>query len=665
MSRLFRSTTLAMLLSFVACNGGTQTNPNAPGGVGADGTGGPGGDMEESHDVSPVAEPGPLVVHLRWKNPGANLATGARLMRLPPQFVSANVRVAVEELVGELLRDNVDRKGFAEVVDIDAPIDLVVVADTSRGGPVPEPIAAVSLGLTSLSRARDASRGRPTKLAPGVWRVGPPPEPWEGACALAASSGKTPGRLICADSEAQVARIAPYVARNVPAIADAASDIHAEVNFRPLFDKYGRQWATQARGLPVLVEEFKTGIAKFDDALIDAATALAAEAGELIHDADKIVMDVTLDETQGVLVTGKLGFAGKRSWVAKTLAASASSAGPPPDMFWSLPASSEMATFARSTDPAHYDKMLDIGRRLLEGFLEREKIGTGPDRKALAGLLRLPFKKNVATVVASGHFPKAAGSKSMLEDIVEATVGWQLFGIEDGPTAMKAYLDDMVNAYNRGGLQSFLKKEMGSDAKHLPIVKKAPAPAGLGGGSTAVEITIPKLDDPSAMMAQPPGGAAPPKPKTIDLEFHIVLMPDGQRTWVALGSDKTALGDLLKSLKGAKPGPQSLSSRSGLESLKSGKHASGAMTTVDGLLGSVKPALGMTLGMSGGASREMQQIQQALERMPNKGATPIFFFSDVTAGAKPALTFQARIPREALVDVGFLVTQAVQIASGP
>jgi hypothetical protein len=651
---------LCVVAASIGCNGGTQSNPNMPEGDGPHGAG-PTRVVEgnESFDVSPVAEPGVQVVHVRWKSPGANLATAARVMRLPPAFVNANVRVVVEEIVGELLRDKADVKAFAEVVEVDAPIEFAMVADTSRGGPVPEPIWGVSLGLSSIGKARDASTGRPHSLGPGLWRVGPPAQPWEGVCAIAASTGKTPARLVCSDSERMLVRMAPYMARNVPNIPDAPSDLHAELNLRPLFDKYGKDWARQVRGLPVLLDEFAIGNPKFDDALKDAGAALVSEAGQLMQDADKITLDGTLNESEGLTITAKAAFAGSKSWVVQTLVQGVELSGPAPEIFWFSPASSESVRYARSGNPAQYEKMLDIGRRLIEGFLEKEKVATPADRKALAKLLRIPFKKGAGTVLASGHFPSRG--RSAAQDIVDATVGWQLFGIEDGPAATKGYLDDLAGAYNRAGFQAWLKKEMGSDAKNLPIVKQGKAPEGFGAGSSALEIVIPKLEEPS--LAPPPVGrhTPPPKPKTSDAVVHVLFMPDGARTWVGVAGDRDALAQLMKGVKGQKPGPETIATRADLAAFKTGKHASGGYTTVDGMLGSVRPMIAMMA--RGGSMAEMEQVKRALERMPNKGKTPIVVVGDVKGGGRPSLTFTGRLGRDSLVDLGFLITQAMEIAT--
>jgi hypothetical protein len=589
------------------------------------------------------------LAHARWKNPGANIQTLGRLMRLPPAAANAMAKTIVEGAVEELLGERADAKAFAELIALDAPMDVVVVFDISRGGPVPEPLKALSVGLTSIGRARDASRGRPHKLADGVWRVGPPAQPWENVCAIAASSGKTPARLVCSESERELMRVVSYTARNVPMIADPPSDLHMQVNFRPLLDKFGRKWANEARALPVFAKEFEQGVPRFDNALRDAATALANEAGGLINDADKIVVDATINESEGMMVNGNVAFAGKKSWIVQTLLDGADLAGPAPDLFWYAPASSENVTYARFGDPKRYEEVLSTTRLLVEGFLEREKVASGADRKAIAKLLRLPFKKGAATVFASGHFPPSGTQRTMTQEFLDAAFGWQLLGVEDGPAELKAWLEDFVSAYNRAGFQTYLKKESGPNAK-LPVVKKGKAPEGMA-GATTVEIRVPDFDD--AMGPPPAPGKAAPRPK--EVVFHVLLLPDGQRTWVGLASDRDALGKLMKGLKGQKPGPEAIAGRGDLAMFKSGKHSSGGFTTLDGMM---KAMLWLFVTRSPGGGNDLAQFRAVFERMPHKGATPITIFNDVNAGARPQVTFNARWPRESLADVGFLLQQA-------
>src|SRR5262245_18155098 len=114
---------LAKLLAAIACNGAKQTPTTTPD-EGATPQPGRVADGKESYDISPVAEPGPLLAHARWKNPGANIQTLGRLMRLPPAAANALAKTIVEGAVEELLGERADAKAFAELVALDAPMDV-------------------------------------------------------------------------------------------------------------------------------------------------------------------------------------------------------------------------------------------------------------------------------------------------------------------------------------------------------------------------------------------------------------------------------------------------------------------------------------------------------------------------------------------------------------
>ena len=150
-------------------------------------------------DLAPVAEPGALVFHLRFKSLTHTVSTFASFAQLPPQLVDEAMDVMAKEMVSELLSGKVDGRAFRDVLDLSAPIDVVAMADTSKSGQIPEPMAAISIGLTSMARARAAATGRGRKLADGVWRIGPA-ESWGDACAIAEAAGRAPARLICGSS---------------------------------------------------------------------------------------------------------------------------------------------------------------------------------------------------------------------------------------------------------------------------------------------------------------------------------------------------------------------------------------------------------------------------------------------------------------------------------
>lgn len=650
-----------LVLGVSACNGAAippadptkATGPGDPGGGGQVIAGGAGADVGDNFDVSPVEAPAEVVARVRWKSPRATIHTIAAYAKMPASFVDANVGALVKEIVRDELDEMVNVKAFAEVIALDAPVDMVVMVDTK--GMKPKPMAGVSIGLTSLRAALGAARNRGERIAPGVWKLAGDDQSFGTRCVIAAAAGKAPARLICGERYKELAVLAPYMARTMPTLAEQPVDVRGELKLRGLAKRYGQMLKSQARGLPVLAEEFKLGNKAFDDAVMEAATALAEEAGELIFDLDAVRIDLSVHPQNGAKVKGALQFAGNRSWVVQTLTDGSQLAGPAPEMFWRAPKSSTLVTYGRSGDPAHFSKMLRIGQRLLQGYLADEKFGTAADRRALAKLLRPITGKYKAGVTASGHFPSAkkpAASGGAMADLLGDSVGWQLFGVEEGPAAIKAYLQELVRAYNRPTLQRELKKILGSDAKDLPKVRTTRGPAALGPGSLAVEIKFQNVEDPLDMGGL---GAGAGKPKTTTVTAHLLLMSDGgKRTWVGVGLDRDALAKLMASTKGASPGPDSLEARSGLAVFKRGRHTSGSVFSMQLLLDTIKPAMSAAMSLGVGSS-EVQQFSNMLNGLPHKGQTPITVFGDTTGGRAPRTSFEMNIGRGTLEDVGYLV----------
>jgi hypothetical protein len=663
MGRTFHPLAIATITAVLgACNGSQKPvkGPEPPAPTSVDGTPAPAPDGGGSADLAPVPEIGELIVHVRWKSPAATIAQMARFAKQPGSAADTMVHEIAAGFLSEAIGGKVKADQFADVVAADAPIDIIVVADTSKNAQVPAMIAAWSVGLSSLDRALAASKGEPKKLAGGAFKIGTS-QKWGAPCAVAPSVGRSPARLVCTEKDKNLEKVTGYLTRNVAALPDPASDIHGEVKLRGLLDKYGRSWANQARGLPILADELKLKIPVFDDAVAEAAAALASEAGNILADADGVVLDAKLDEQRGLTVSATLKFADKKSWIVQTILDGSDQAGAAPDLFWNAPKDADTLSYSHGGDPARWEPILRVGRGLIEGGLEHENVATAGDRKAIAGLLKLPFKKNAVTVMASGHFDDQPGTKNAVQDIANAALGWSIIGVDDKPAVLKAYFDEAVKTYNRQSLQSWFKKEMGAeDSKHLPIAKTGKAPAALGKDSMAIEITVPAIPE------IPQGGPTPPdqgKPKTVDVKAYILIMGDGDRTWLGFAADRDGLAKLMAQAKGATPGADTIASNAALGRFKNEKHSALTVTSIEGLVGMLKPGLMATMRAAPGAPNELQQILAIIEKMPNKGTSLIVGSGDVNAGSKPTLTVGIEVPKGAVEDAAYLITSGMQMAA--
>ena len=625
-------------------------------------------------DLSPVPAPGEVVGTLRWKNPGASLAALASFAKIPQSFIDQNLRGGIKEMMHDEMGELVDPAAMAEVVATDAPVEVLLVVDTK--GTQPQLLVGWAIGLNSLRGALSAIKTKKTPVGAGLWQVGTDQQ-WGQRCVVAASSGRSPARLVCSKRYEHAIKLAPYMARTMPTAVESPADLVFDAEFKGVTKRYGQSWAQQAHSLPMLADAAKMGVKTFDTALADAAAAVADEAGPLLGDLDSIGLSLAIDPQKGATLAGKLQFAGKKSWLVSALIDGASLAGVAPEIFWRLPKASELVSWGRSGDPARFTKMMTILQGMAEGGLEKIKFAGDADRKAVAKLLRFPFGKYAASVGASGHFPAAApGAKKagLVDELFGSTMGWTLMGVEESPAALNGYLKDLVATYNRPGVQAALKKALGNDAKNLPVVKTMPAPASLGAGALDIEIKIPNLEDPSVSVnvgapAAPAGPGAHPKPgpvaapkATTSLTFHVMLMGDGNRTWVGFATDRDGLAKVLASTKGAAPGPDSLQNGTGLEIFRRGTHSSGGMITLQTFINAIKPAFNAALTMRGsGTPAAVQQILAMFEQLPFKGQTPMIMVGDVTDSAQPSTTFELNVPHQSLEDIGYIVSQAMAL----
>jgi hypothetical protein len=615
-------------------------------------------------DLSPVAEPAGVFVTARWKNPNATLSGIGSCAGVGADLVDTSAKKLLDSALGNAFRGGVDGKQIAAAVALDAPIDLLVSIDAERRG-APGVLFAFSIGLNSLERAKSAltSAGPLEEVVPGLWRVGVK-EGGDLTCVIGPAAGAAPARLICGQHDKDVAALAPYLARNVPLAAPAAQDVHAELHFAPVEARFGADLRRGLTLLPGLARMQGIGEPRYDRALVDGASALADEGTALLGDLDRISFDLGVDGTSCLNARGALDMRSKNSWIAGLVAERGDKSGPPPPIFWRAPRDSASASYGRGTDVARYDGIFRVLRGLLEGKLAKEQIGSDADRKALAGLVTLPLGKDTNVVVASGHLqgapaPAAAGSvpkEQMADAILNSYVGWYLLGFDEGPAALSKMMKDLVGVYGRKGLIDPLRKALGHDADKLPTARLVAAPAQLGRGALDLELVfdLPKKGETDAKKdAKKKGGS---------FVLHVLLMGDGQSTWLAVGANRDELVKRLVAVKTGAPDTGTLATRQGLEPLRAGKALSSGFLTLETLTRPIGNLLGspaMTQQAAGKASL-LADITNTLNNLPHKGETPIFLTSTATA-AGPRSEFALNMQRGSFEDLGAIVLTTLRI----
>ncbi|MEJ7734532.1 MAG: hypothetical protein WKG00_35715, partial [Polyangiaceae bacterium] len=525
-----------------------------------------------------------------------------------------------------------------------------------------------------LDGARKAieTGGPATELAPGVWKVGGK-ERRSARCAVAAGGGGVPARLVCGESDKDLVSLAAWMGRTLPgqpARSGAAADLHGEARFAPVEARWGADLKQILRQLPLLAKgEVGIGEPRFDDAVVEAATAAQEDLVALMADLDRVSLDVSVASgTCQLNGTGTLQLRNKSSWFVSTMVDRPERQGPPA-MFWRLPKDASSASFGRGTDPARYTRVLKIVRNLVDGGLTKAKVGSAADRKALTDAIQLPLGKDTNIVHASGRFAAAPAkpgaaptSQQKIDGLMGGVMGWSVFGLDEGPENVTRWLKELVAVWSRAGLQGPLKKELGADtARSLPVIKSGPAPRELGAGGTAFEIKIPNIDDPDDPPFDAKTGKMKANRKKVTFTFHVLVMADDKTTWLALGNKKDELVKRLLSVKSGAPEANTLATRPGLEPLKQGKNLGGGFFTLAPLVDAAKSSAEFAMP-GGSAPPEVAELMAALANLPNKGETPMLLTTQIAAGNAPRASVSVQVPKGVMEDLAKLGVAAASAA---
>lgn len=609
-------------------------------------------------DLSPVAEPSDIIAIGRWKNPMGTVSNLASCAGIAPVLVEVNARMGVNLLLEGVLRRSVDTRKIAGLVALDAPVDVVVALDPQTR--VRPPLRAISVGLTSLDGAKVAiapEGQEPAEIAPGLWRV-KGEQRW--SCAVAASVGATPARLVCAERDKTVEALAPYLARTLPAVDLGGPDVHLEGRVDVLRKRYGAAIQGYLASAPgSLVAEYGSGQPRTDALLFDAGTAAQQDVSQLIGDIQHITAELKSERSGACLrATADVDLSSKTSWIASTLTDRPERSGPPPAIYWRQPKESEIAMYGRGLDPARFTTVIGKTRAIVEAALAEENFASASDRKKIAEVWNLAFAKDTNVVVSHGAVnvplpdPAAKGGKLKVADAsFVRLLGWTLIGADEGPAAMKKQLKAMVDAYKQPGVQSALKKELGArDAKMLPVVKSGPAPASLGAGAEAVEITMSNVEAP---VPDETGKGAP----MMTLKLHVIVMGDGETSWMAIGASKDELVKRLLAVKHDADDKAQLAARAGLESLKSGKQMFGGFVSVSLAGDKMNVFLQHAVAVDPGwLDADTLKVGQSLNALPNRGLTPILFTSNTAPnGENTRFSLALDVQQGSLEDVKALV----------
>lgn len=621
----------------MACGGPAQTPPPqnpSPVAVGSD----PVAVAGDGPNLTPAQEPADVVAVARWRNPRRVFDTFQQWLGLP---------VPIDEGIEDMFRI----PGMSSVIAMDAPVELLVALDPNASDRNPKPFVGFSVGMRSVEDARQVmQKNRELReVQEGVYRVEVGPQYDRMTCLLAPSLGASPGRLVCGPQERDVETLYPYMTRGLPVASMPESDLHGEIRLAPIQKKYGRMLpGALEMGASVISHEIGTGDRNLDRAITDAVSGLSQELLALSNDLDSVVIDAKLDP-DGRTMNGEmmLQLKSRNSWLSQRMFDNISKAGPPPEIFWRTPGKADSAFFDRGVDGKNYGAVKRHGGNLIDAALAHENFPAA-DRKAVVDLFERLFDGSPMSVSASGHIDPAntpAGGTEFdrIRETAAASLGWQLIGIEEPPTRVDGWLRDLANVYRRPAIQTWLRNKTKLDNASMPKVQYGALQAAGLQGLKSLQITIPATAFDRTIKGQP-------KPFT----YYIMVLPHGSRTWVAMGADKATLETQLRAVKS---GSGTIEGRAGLEPLKAGRYVSGGYMTMAGIAAQATGSMLQGLDRGGFRNSEMEQVLNALARMPNHGETPILLMSQVQDGSPARVKIQFLVNRGTIDDLrSFIVT---------
>ena len=580
---------------------------------------------EEAPELSPVSTPADLIALARFKKPQSAIETVGAWANFP--FKLRDVLPA-------------DLKGLEGVVAWDAPLEAAAALDPVGDGKVPEPLAVVSVGLTSLDGALDFARAQGqsvSRLRAGVYRIG---DSEDVSCAVAVSLGSTPARLICGHRPHDVDGLLDYATRGLPNEPLPNLDFQMELRLQPIKKKYEAEIGSARLLAGFLIREVQLDYPRFDRALSDVTYSLVDEATALVHDLDKVRFDTNLDGAKNVInLRVDLKFAGQKSWLVQSSAETLSMIEPAPPLFWQLPADSTSASYGVGWKQGRLKPIGHTLAELLDGYLEFEKVPSTLRNQA-SKTLELMFEQNTKQVRAQGELSELPSDPMLSADY--RVFGWQLAAIDGDSKPLLALFDGLSATLSSKELSRLLKQRLGVDAGLMPkFSSHAVQLRGFKPGAKAYRLDLPREAFEKYAKSQLKLGDMPvPKGTKLakSVPLSLVVAYDGERSWVGLSPDEKAILKRLESLKDPKTAV--LRTRDGLDALKSTPRSCGGFVT-----------LGYFAGELGTLNADAAKTISAL---PHHGETPAVFTCDLTASG-PELTTSFAVPRAAIEDIGALV----------
>ncbi len=481
---------------------------------------------EPAPDLSPVPAPQGLSFTLRLSRPKVTADQVAALVAATP--LQALVGGPVE--LGELITNAVGAP-VQSLLDLDRPMDFAM-SDADAG----QPRMAGAAILVDPVAARDVLSRYYTlqTTAPGVVRLLPRDDAPEGAtprpCMMALSPASTT-RLVCGVDKTSLLHLGPYLARTMPTVASSA-DVRLEVFTQGLQLPRAGETRVLTPGGPR-----PTDAGPPPDPTDELMNQLFDQAN---HDLSSFVVEASSDGATLDLRVGST-FSAATSPLTRALVGLGLPDAQVPSALGVMPADASFAWYSRGAASADLAPL----KQALLGSLRESLAQDGYTASQLDALMA-PFQQMLMTggpwacaggtkldaaraaldAYAAGHVTSASARIKARTPLQ----GWLLAEVDE---PAQPWVDTMRTVVKLGATKPGgkpLRKQKPSEEDTDLVL--AAVPAGLPAGSLHVEIR--ETPNPAWSKAQP---RHPPPVPGLPRTRHLLIVPDGSRTWFALAGD--------------------------------------------------------------------------------------------------------------------------------
>jgi hypothetical protein len=594
-------------------------------------------------DLGPVPDPQGLLASGRIAKLSASFDVVHGWSKLPMPGAEQVTELLTSEAVGPL-------------VDLDQPVDFAVTITGKF--PKVDVLAAVSAAVKEPAKAK-ASLADRYKLVPGangallIQGLGRPThsdsdeddddkpdhktvgDP-ERSCELAPAFGSAPTRLVCAWSPKALTELAPWLTRTATRAAPSSTaDAHVDVRMEPI-----KGFIASGLQIP------RTLIGLLDS--MPWTTPLQSTLDDLIHFGDDLgglALDVRLTDP-GASATATLKLGKTSSETAKLATAHPERDGPPPAIFWQLPGDADEAIFTRGIDDADVASVTSVVQQVIESALRHSgakdadikdvvgataKLWSGAPASYASGVDADGLRRALAALVPLAGRPDDATTLEAKHVAAQAILGWHVTEREEPATRAIGALKDLTAAMAKPGIFTAWRKK--NPDRPAPVtIRSAPLPKGVALPAGSVHYVVEAFVAGDSLPPPPPAPgdkAKKPPPRPKPLALHMLVVPDGQRSWVGWAGDEALCASRVAASLGNSGA--TLGSRSDLGSIKqNGSVGAAGFLTLRGL---AETAAVATL-LGGESPSEVVSAYEDSLQLPHQALTPLPF--SLTPGAGQA-----------------------------